>query len=79
MTHTVLTEADFTAAVGQAQAAARSYYDTGEVLMTDADYDAPLERIAEAKKAHPNWDDRGVATRVAAGSRAAAMCGTRCR
>jgi DNA ligase (NAD+) len=55
-----LTEADFVAAVDQAQAAAKSYYDTGDVLMTDADYDAVLDRIAEAKRAHPDWDDRGV-------------------
>src|SRR3954467_8976494 len=67
MTDTALTEADFAAAVEQAQAAAKSYYDTGDVLMTDADYDALLDRIAEAKKAHAGWDDRGVTTRVAAG------------
>ncbi|WP_250035024.1 NAD-dependent DNA ligase LigA [Paractinoplanes maris] len=67
MTETALTEADFTAAVGQAQAAAKSYYDTGDVLMTDADYDALLDRIAGAKQAHPEWDDRGLTTQVAAG------------
>jgi DNA ligase (NAD+) len=61
------TAAEFHAAVEQAQAAARSYYDTGDVLMTDADYDALLDRIAGAKKANPDWDDRGVTTRVAAG------------
>jgi DNA ligase (NAD+) len=70
MTQMALTETDFAAAVGQAQAAAQSYYDTGEVLMTDADYDALLDRIAAAKKAHPDWDDRGVTTRVAAGASA---------
>jgi DNA ligase (NAD+) len=62
-----MTEADFAAAVEQAQAAAKSYYDTGDVLMTDADYDALLDRVAEAKKAHPEWDDHGLTTRVAAG------------
>src|ERR1700761_8800375 len=62
-----LTDADFAAAVDQAQAAAKSYYDTGDVLMTDADYDALLDRITAAKRAHPEWDDRGVTTRVAAG------------
>ncbi len=67
MTDTALTEAEFAAAVGQAQAAAKLYYDTGDVLMTDADYDALLDRIAEAKKAHPDWDDGGVTGRVAAG------------
>ena len=67
MTDIALTEAGFAAAVDRAQAAAKSYYDTGDVLMTDADYDALLDRIAEAKKAHPEWDERGVTTRVAAG------------
>src|SRR5689334_15185387 len=68
MTDTALTEADFAAAVEQAQAAAKSYYDTGDVLMTDADYDVLLDRIGAAKRAHPEWDDRGVTTRVAAGA-----------
>jgi DNA ligase (NAD+) len=68
MTETALTEAEFAAAVGQAQAAASSYYDTGDVLMTDADYDVLLDRISAAKQAHPEWDDRGVTTRVAAGA-----------
>src|SRR4051812_41945264 len=68
MTVTALTEADFAAAVEQAQAAAKAYYDTGDMLMTDVDYDALLDRIAAAKKSHPNWDDRGVTTRVAAGA-----------
>ncbi|WP_067499024.1 NAD-dependent DNA ligase LigA [Actinoplanes sp. TFC3] len=62
-----LTEAGFAAAVEQARAAAKSYYDTGEVLMADADYDALVDRIAEAREAHPQWDDRGVTTQVAAG------------
>src|SRR5689334_6109994 len=60
--------ADFAAAVDRARAAARSYYDTGDVLMTDADYDALLDRIAGAKAAHPEWDDQGLTTRVAAGA-----------
>jgi DNA ligase (NAD+) len=67
MTDAALTEAAFAAAVDQAQAAAKSYYDTGDVLMTDAAYDALLDRIAEAKKTHADWDDHGVTTRVAAG------------
>src|SRR3954449_13134586 len=67
MNESALTEADFAAAVDQAQAAAKSYYDTGDVLMTDAAYDALLDRIAEAKKTHADWDDHGVTTRVAAG------------
>ncbi|MFI5896760.1 NAD-dependent DNA ligase LigA [Actinoplanes sp. NPDC051513] len=67
MTDAALTEAAFAAAVDRAQAAAKSYYDTGEVLMTDADYDVLLDRITAAKTAHPEWDDRGLISRVAAG------------
>src|SRR3954471_1791449 len=67
MTETALTEAAFAAAVEQARAAAKSYYDTGDVLMTDADYDALLDRIAAAQEAHPGWADGGLTTRVAAG------------
>ena len=59
--------AEFSAAVDQASAAAKSYYDTGDVLMTDADYDTLLERIGAARREHPDWDDRGLTTRVAAG------------
>ncbi|TDO31400.1 NAD-dependent DNA ligase LigA [Paractinoplanes brasiliensis] len=68
MTHTGLSEDDFADAVTRAQAAAKSYYDTGDVLMTDADYDALLDGIATAKQAHPEWDDRGLTTQVAAGT-----------
>jgi DNA ligase (NAD+) len=60
----------FAAAVKAAHDAAKSYYDTGDVLMTDADYDSLLERIAVTKAAHPDWDDRGLSTRVAAGASA---------
>jgi DNA ligase (NAD+) len=62
--------AQFEAAVASARTAAESYYDTGDVLMTDADYDALLERIGAAKKTHPEWDDRGLTSRVAAGASA---------
>src|SRR3954454_12657684 len=67
MTDSARTAADFAAAVERAPAAAKAYYDTGDVLITDADYDALLDRIAAAKKAHPEWDDGGLTTRVAAG------------
>ncbi len=66
----ILTQTDFDAAVTQARTAAQSYYDTGDVLMTDAHYDALLDRIAAAKQAHPDWDDHGLTTRVAAGASA---------
>ncbi|MFG1606954.1 NAD-dependent DNA ligase LigA [Actinoplanes sp. NPDC049265] len=70
MTDDALTASEFAVAVEQARAAAKSYYDSGDVLMTDADYDALLDRVAAAKQAHPEWDDQGVTTRVAAGASA---------
>jgi DNA ligase (NAD+) len=63
----IRTRPAFDAAVASARTAARSYYDTGDVLMTDADYDALLDRIGAAKRAHPEWDDRGLTGQVAAG------------
>ena len=36
--------------------------------MTDAEYDAMLEQITLAKTEHPEWDDGGLLTRVAAGT-----------
>jgi DNA ligase (NAD+) len=66
----ILTRSDFDAAVASARSAAQSYYDTGDVLMTDADYDVLLERISTAKQAHPEWDDHGLTGQVAAGASA---------
>jgi DNA ligase (NAD+) len=61
---------DFDMAVGQAQAAAEDYYDSDYMGMTDAEYDALVERIEDTKAAHPDWDDKGVTTEVAAGASA---------
>ena len=67
MTDDPLSAADFDAAVASAHAAALAYYESGDVVMTDADYDALLGRIAATKAAHPEWDDRGLTSEVAAG------------
>jgi DNA ligase (NAD+) len=64
------TRDEFDEAVGEARRAARAYYDTGDAQMTDADYDALADRIAAAVTAHPDWDDQGVTTQVAAGASA---------
>src|SRR5688572_13342660 len=64
------TSAEFDEAVEQARQAAQVYYDTGDALMTDADYDVLADRIAATVEAHPGWDDRGITTAVAAGASA---------
>ncbi|WP_328472335.1 NAD-dependent DNA ligase LigA [Actinoplanes sp. NBC_00393] len=64
------TRAEFDEAVEQARRAAELYYDTGDALMTDADYDVLADRIAAAVAANPGWDDRGITTAVAAGASA---------
>ncbi|MEU4689537.1 NAD-dependent DNA ligase LigA [Actinoplanes sp. NPDC023714] len=64
------TRGEFEQAVAEARRAATAYYDTGDALMTDADYDALAARIAAAVQAHPGWDDQGITTQVAAGASA---------
>ncbi len=60
----------FDEAVETARHAARAYYDTGDAVMTDADYDLLADRIAASITEHPEWDDQGVTTAVAAGASA---------
>ncbi|GAA4935959.1 NAD-dependent DNA ligase LigA [Actinoplanes utahensis] len=60
----------FDEAVQRARHAATAYYDTGDAVMTDADYDALADRIAASIAARPEWDDQGVTTAVAAGASA---------
>lgn len=63
------TRADYDLAVARAREAAQAYYvDPDAVLMTDADYDALVDRIAATHALHPDWDDLGVTTQVAAGT-----------
>ncbi|MEU8659877.1 NAD-dependent DNA ligase LigA [Actinoplanes philippinensis] len=61
---------DFDEAVEVARGAARAYYDTGDAVMTDAEYDELADRIAASVAEHPEWDDQGVTTAVAAGASA---------
>lgn len=58
----------FRVAVAQAREAAKAYYDTGALLMSDADYDTLVERIEHAHAQHPDWDHEGVLDTVAAGA-----------
>ena len=62
--------AAFDSAVELASTAATSYYDTDALRMTDAEYDALVERIETAVAVHPDWDDKGVVTTVAGGASA---------
>lgn len=62
-----MTRSDFAAMVRAARDAAAAYYDGGDILMTDAEYDALLDTIGELAREHPDWDTEGVLDEVAAG------------
>ena len=64
------TRADFDAAVAKASTAATAYYDGDTMEMSDAEYDALTDQIAAARDTHPDWDDQGITTQVAAGASA---------
>lgn len=61
------TREEFDTAVATASTAARAYYDTASVIMVDADYDLLVDRLAATVALHPEWDEAGVTTQVAAG------------
>lgn len=61
---------EFDEAVARAAEAARVYYDADALVMPDAVYDALVDRIAVTRALHPDWDDAGVTTEVAAGQSA---------
>ena len=67
---TFTNQSEFDAAVALASTAATSYYDTDDMRMTDAEYDALVERIEATVETHSEWDDRGVVTAVAGGASA---------
>ena len=56
--------------VQRARQAASSYYDTDQLLMTDAEYDALVERIGQAVQQHPEWDAEGLLDQVSGGASA---------
>jgi len=58
----------FESAVASAQEAAQAYYSSDSMAMTDAEYDALLDAIEEARIAHPDWDDKGLTSEVAGGT-----------
>lgn len=58
---------EFDEAVSAAQSAAAAYYDSDTQIMSDADYDALIDRIQASIDIHPEWDDQGLLTAVAAG------------
>ncbi|MGW8431520.1 NAD-dependent DNA ligase LigA [Curtobacterium citreum] len=58
----------YTDAIDQAKTAALAYYDGSDEVMTDADYDALLDRIREYETANPDEViEHGLFTAVAAG------------
>lgn len=59
---------EFTETVQKLADAAQAYYDgDGTLLMSDDEYDTLVELVTEAKTVHPDWDDQGILTEVAAG------------
>ena len=62
------TEQEFDDAVETAVGAAAAYYHSATLLMTDAEYDELVERIAHSLDLHPDWDARGLLDEVAAGT-----------
>jgi DNA ligase (NAD+) len=66
-----LADFSYTDAIDQAKTAALAYYDGSDEVMTDADYDALLNRIREYETANPDdVIDHGLFTAVAAGASA---------
>lgn len=55
--------------VEKAYKAAQAYYHTGDMLITDAEYDALIDEITILSQDNPNWDTRGLLTEVAAGTK----------
>lgn len=62
-----LNQSEFDVAVQRAVAAAAAYYDTDAQLISDADYDALIERIEASVEANPDWDSAGLLDQVAGG------------
>lgn len=61
-------EKEFNTLVNNALEAAKAYYHTGEMLMTDAEYDALVDTIETLAADNPTWDTKGVLDAVAAGT-----------
>lgn len=61
------TEAEFDSAVLRAMSAAAAYYDTDAQLMSDAEYDALIERIEASVAVNPQWNADGLLEEVAGG------------
>lgn len=65
------TREEYEAAVTKATEAASAYYDTERLVMSDQEYDALVDKIAEYEQAHPNdLLNHGLTTQVAAGASA---------
>lgn len=63
-----VTKTQFETLVNKAQNAAEAYYHSGDMVMTDAEYDSLVEEIETLAAANPEWDSAGVLTQVAAGT-----------
>src|SRR3981081_1758390 len=56
----------YEAAVAQIRTAAEAYYNSADLAMDDATYDALLARVAATESAHPEWKTAGSPTEVIA-------------
>jgi DNA ligase (NAD+) len=63
-----MSKKEFDSLVARAKEAAEAYYHSGEMLITDAEYDEMVEAIEVAAKQNPDWDTQGLLDSVAAGT-----------
>ena len=61
------TETEYLDAVARAESAAAKYYDTDELELDDAEYDALIARIATSETLQPEWRKGELTTAVAGG------------
>jgi DNA ligase (NAD+) len=64
----ISSKANFDSLVKRALEAAQAYYHSGNMLITDDEYDSIIEEIESIKRENPDWDDKGVISQVAAGT-----------
>lgn len=62
--------APYDAAVETARAAAATYYDSDQLLMSDVEYDELVARIEATEALRPDWDSGGLTSAVAGGASA---------
>lgn len=59
----------FDSLLNKARTASEAYYHSADMLMTDSEYDNLVEEIESILELHPDWDDEGILSQVAAGTK----------